>query len=209
MSIEGNRSKAGVFFEGEVLSALKLNDLSAVAGYGTTIHSHGTPTIQGPHGTVFSDRNELDLTAIYDYPFKVYVIDGTGNEKKVYVRPGTANNHIPKIGSKYLDDVDPPNLSFSSISSSNKKMVVLKVKYSTATFFPAESEIILLDDDEALVDADNYGYLQLASIVCKNETVGDETKLVVKNVYQYIYASQVVVRSKPGTGTASWSFLSR
>lgn len=154
------------------------------------------------------DGSSIDIlpqgTSVVKYPFKV-TTKRTASGVDVYVMPGTANNRMPKIGSTYLDATEAPKLSFSSVSSSGKKIVALKITYSTATFFPDASEIVLLDDEESLADSNTNGYLQIASITC--ETVGG--KLKVNSVNQYIHASQIVVRAKPGSGTATWSFLSR
>lgn len=138
------------------------------------------------------------------YPFKVMVRKAAAGYD-VYVMPGTANNRMPKIGTAYLDATIAPKINFTSVSATGKKIVALKVTYSTATFFPDASEIVLLDDEESLTDSNTYGYLQIASITCS--TVDGNLK--VNSVNQYIHASQIVVRAKPGSGTATWSFLSR
>lgn len=52
MSIEGNRSFGGAFSPGEALTAVKMNELAAAAGYGKQWHSGGSQVAQGTFGTV-------------------------------------------------------------------------------------------------------------------------------------------------------------
>jgi hypothetical protein len=205
MSIEGNRSEGGMFSPGEILSASKLNDLAQHAGYGRQWHSSSTLVAQGPFGTVdLSGAANLVSAAIYDFPFKVSVaiIDMNG---AVFVRPGSANNFMPKISGNYLDAIPAPYLTFSNFTASKTKIVALKVTKDGVKFFPNTSEIELLDNYGQLVNTDNIGYLALASITGENSAYGP----IIKTVNQFIYASQIVVRTKAGSETAIWSFSSR
>jgi len=205
MSIEGNRSEGGMFSPGEILSASKLNDLAQHAGYGRQWHSNNNLVAQGPFGTVdlSGAANPVSAT-IYDFPFKVTVatIDMNG---AVFVRPGSANNFMPKISGIYLDATPAPYLTFSNFTASKTKIVALKVTKDGVRFFPHTCEIVLLDNYGQLVDTDTIGYLALASITGKNSAYGP----VIKTVNQLVYASQIVMRAKPGTQTAIWSFSSR
>lgn len=205
-SIEGNRSQGGLFSAGEVLSATKLNNLAELAGYGTTKHSTSTQTIQGPFGTVFMGSVAEGAEEInFDFPFKVTVSGSQSTGFEVFVRAGTVNNFIPKIDGKYLDATPKPSLKFTSVSSTNRKLVALKVTKDGAKFFPNTVEVILRDDEESLTNTDTNGYITLASIsFSRNNGV-----LAISGVAQFIYASQVVARAKPGTDTAVWAFSSR
>jgi hypothetical protein len=204
MSIEGNRSGGGMFSPGEILSASKLNDLANHAGYGKQWHSSKSLVAQGSFGTVDLSSGEVISADIYDYPFKVSV-GSEGTNATVFIRPGSVNNFMPKIGSSYLDATPKPYLSFGSFTSTKTKIVALKVTKDGVRFFPHTCEVILLDSYEALVDADNYGYLALASITGENSPNGP----VISSVNQFVYASQIVVRTKAGSETATWSFSSR
>ena len=204
MSIEGNRNQGPFFRAGEPLSATKLNQLGELAGFGTTKHNTGSQTIQGPYGTVFMDSMGYSDN-LYDYPFKITVGKNSSGTIDVYVRPGTVNNFCPKISGKYLDENPRPKLSFSSVSASKKKLVCLKATKDTVKFFPNTVEVVLLDDEEALVDSDNIGYLHIGTVTCS--TTGGS--LGIEAVYQFTYASQVLIRVKPGTATAIWSWSSR
>lgn len=204
MSIEGDRYPSGVFNPGESLTASSMNDLAGQAARGQQFYSSGQLVAQGTFGTVNLDRAATSLPSYFDYPFKVTVSPGDEpNDWKVYVRPGTANNFVPKIGTKYLDGPDTPYLLFNSVGSTGKKVVALRVTKSGATFFPNAVEVVLLDD--TVVNTDNDGYLSLASITCV-ETAG---VLTVTSVNQFVYASQMVARVKPTGATAVWSFTSR
>jgi hypothetical protein len=202
--MEGNRSKAGMFHAGELLSATKLNALGELAGYGTTKHSSSTKAIQGLFGTVFMDSSIEENGIIYDYPFKV-TLDNIDLGTAVYVRPGSVNNFMPKISGNYLDATPKPYVHFVNFTSSKTKIVALKVTKDGVRFFPHTCEIVLLDNYDVLVDTDNYGYLALASITGENSANGP----VITGVNQLVYASQVVIRAKPGSETAIWSFSSR
>lgn len=205
MSLEGNRSPAGKFSPGEAMSASKLNKLGEVASFGRQLHSANSSMAQGPFGTVELGGGTAPTAAtVYDYPFKVSVTSGDGNEKIVRVRAGTVNNFVPKISGKYLDADPEPTFKFSSVTN-GKKIVALKVTKDGAKFFPKTVEVILVDSESEIDNTDSVGYLQLASITCTN-TAG---VLSVTSVSQFIYASQVVARAKPGTETAIWAFSSR
>lgn len=203
MSIEGDRYPSGVFNPGQALTASLMNELAGQAARGQQYYSGGQLVAQGTFGTIDMSLQQVQMQDVYDFPFKVNFTSGEGNEKKVYVRPGTVNNFIPKISGKYLDAVDRPSLSFSSVTSSGHKLVYIKATKVGVTFFPNNVEVVMLDTEPA--DTDNNGYLLIASISCS--TV--EGSLVVTAVNQYVYASQIVVRAKPGSSTAVWAWTSR
>lgn len=159
-------------------------------GTGYTMH-------QGPDG-FWLDIEQVEIPKI-TYPFKVTVSKGT-SAYEATVLPGTVNNLVPKISSVYLDADTRPKLTLSS----GKNLICLKVTYSTATFFPDTSEVVVLTSDAAMAPSDTNAYLQLASV---NVTGSGDT--LAATVNQYIFSSQVVVRAKPGTATANWAFSSR
>jgi hypothetical protein len=203
--IEGNRSQGGLFSQGEALSAAKLNNLAQLAGYGTTKHSSGVQTVQGPFGTVFMDSTTNPDEANFDFPFKVTAGGSQSAGFEVFVRAGTVNNFVPKIDGKYLDATPRPSLKFTSVSGTNRKLVALKITKDGAKFFPNTVEVILRDDEESLTNTDTNGYITIASISF-SRTNG---VLSINGIFQFIYASQVVARAKPGTATAVWAFSSR
>jgi hypothetical protein len=140
-----------------------------------------------------------DTRPSLNYPFKViHFKDGATH--KVRVLPGTANNLVPKIGGNYLDATVPPTLTVSA----GKTHICLKVTYSTATFFPEAAEIVALTSEGDMAATNTNGFLQLASVDIA--TVNGSEKVTVN---QYIFSSQMVIRAKPGSGTAVWAFNSR
>ena len=130
------------------------------------------------------------------YPFKVtYIKDGASI--KVSVRAGTVNNLVPKISSTFLDDETPPTLT---ISGNNTHRIYLKASSATPpVFFP--DTVVVESATSDLADTDSNGYLLIGSVVVSGGNV--------TAVNQYVYASQVLVRAKPGTATALWSWSSR
>lgn len=130
------------------------------------------------------------------YPFAVQAVRD-GASFKVQVRAGTVNNLVPKIGSDYLDAATPPTLTLSGNATHR-----IYLKASTASppvFFPDTVVVESATSDQA--DTDTYGYLLLATVVVDGGNI--------KSVNQFVFASQVLVRAKPGTATALWSWSSR
>ena len=137
-----------------------------------------------------------DQSAEIVHPFKVSAFKD-GSDVKVTVRAGTVNNLVPKIGSDYLDAATPPTLTLSGNATHR-----IYLKASTASppvFFPDTVVVESATSDQA--DTNTYGYLLLATVVVDGG--------VIKSVNQFVYASQVLVRAKPGTATALWSWSSR
>jgi hypothetical protein len=130
------------------------------------------------------------------YPFKVtYFQDGEVH--KVRVRAGTVNNLVPKISSVSLDDETPPSLT---ISGNHTHRIYLKAStVSSPVFFPDTVVVDTATSDQA--DTNTNGYLLIATVVIANN--------ILASVNQYVYASQVLVRVKPGSATAIYSWSSR
>lgn len=166
------------------------NPAKLLNGVGYTLH-------QGPDGFWMEIDGGTQVQLSYPFQVSVKKVDGA---YKATVKPGTANNIIPKISGTYLDDLTPPTLTLSS----GKSRICLKVTYSTATFFPDNVEIVALTSDEAMAPSDSTAYLQLASV-----NIGTVNGSEKATVTQYIFSSQIVIRAKPGSGTAVWAFNSR
>lgn len=164
-------------------------------GTGYTMH-------QGPDG-FWLDIDHADAAAVLDFPFKVKTKKATSGYD-VYVRPGTVNNFVPKISGTYLDADTPPSFNFTSVGSSGKKIVAIKVTKDGVAFFPSTVEIVLVDSESDIASTNTIGYIQVASITCT--TTGG---LKVKSINQFVYASQIVTRVKPGSSSAVWTFTSR
>ena len=132
----------------------------------------------------------------FQHPFRV-TARKDGTTIKVRVRAGTVNNLVPKIGSEFLDAATPPTLT---LSGNNTHRIYLKASSaSPPVFFPDTVVVESATSDQA--DTDSNGYLLIGSVVVDGGNV--------TAVNQYVYASQVLVRAKPGTATALWSWSSR
>ena len=146
----------------------------------------GTPSL------VLEDRGDDEFL----HPFKVttFVDNGT---IKVNVRAGTVNNLVPTISSTALDAATPPTLT---LSGDHTHRIYLKASSaSPPVFFP--DTIVVESQTSDQTDTDSNGYLLIASVVVSGG--------VVTQVNQFVYASQVLVRAKPYTATALWSWSSR
>jgi hypothetical protein len=130
------------------------------------------------------------------HPFRVTAFK-TNDEIKVFIRAGTVNNLVPKIGADFLDAETPPNLT---ISGDHTHRIYLKASSaSPPVFFPDTIVVESATTDQS--DTNSNGYLKIASVVVSDGNV--------TAVNQFVYASQVLVRAKPGTATALWSWSSR
>ena len=146
----------------------------------------------GSPSFVLEDRGDEEFL----HPFKVttYV---DGESIKVNIRAGTVNNLVPTISSTYLDAATAPTLT---LSGDNTHRIYLKASSaSPPVFFPDTIVVQSATADQA--DTDTNGYLQIASVVISGGNV--------TSINQFVYASQVLVRAKPGTATALWSWSSR
>ena len=130
------------------------------------------------------------------HPFKITVFRD-GSSIKVRVRAGTVNNLVPTISSTALDAATPPTLT---LSGDNTHRIYLKASTaSPPVFFP--DTIIVESQTSDQNDSNSNGYLKIGSVVVSGGKVTE--------VNQFVYASQVLVRAKPGTATALWSWSSR
>jgi hypothetical protein len=143
---------------------------------------------------VLADQGDPEI--VIKYPFQVTVFkDGT--TFKYRVRAGSVNNIVPKIGDVYLDALEPPE---GVLDGEATHRIYLKSTTSDPpVFFPNEVEVLSSTAD--IADTDTNGYLLLATVVVASGKAGP--------VNQYVYASQVLVRAKPGTATALYSWSSR
>lgn len=130
------------------------------------------------------------------HPFRITVRteDGTTFAK---VRAGTVNNIVPTISSTRLDAVTPPELTLTGDATHR---IYLKASIGASpVFFPDTMIVTSATSDQT--DSNNDGYLLVGTVVISGGAV--------VGVNQYVYASQVVVRAKPGSGTAIYLWTSR
>ena len=148
----------------------------------------------GSPSFVLADQPDPEVTLVH--PFKVTAFYD-GNDVKARIRAGTVNNLVPTIGGDPLDDDPAPTLTLTDDETNR-----IYLKASTASppvFFP--DTIIAESQTTDQTDTDSNGYLLLATVVV--------TGGKIISVNQFVYASQVLVRAKPGTATALWSWSSR
>jgi hypothetical protein len=96
-----------------------------------------------------------------------------------------------------LNDGPPPELTLTN--GSINKIYIKASKGASPVFFPDTVEVITSTTNQT--DDDDDGYLLIGDVTVI------ENKVESKN--QYVYASQVVVRAKPGDATALWLWSSR
>jgi hypothetical protein len=134
----------------------------------------------------------------FDHPFRVTVFKD-GDAVKFSVRAGTVNNIVPKIGSTFLDAIPAPAGTLDTAADATHAIYLEASNTSPPAFFP--DTVGVISSTGYIEDTDEDGYLLLATVGVTGGRIGP--------VNQYVYASQVLVRAKPGTSTALWSWSSR
>jgi len=164
------------------------SNYSASPASGVFVRNQG-----GPSPLVEADDAPKDELV---HPFKV-TARKDGSNVKVKVRAGTVNNLVPTISSTALDAATPPELTLTG--DAVHRIYLRASSASPPVFFP--DTIIVQSNTSDQTDGNTYGYLKIATVTVD----GGE----IVSVNQYVYASQVLVRAKPGTATALWSWSSR
>lgn len=204
MGIEGfGNNKTGNFSPGDPITAKNLNLVSAGADRGNIVHGDAS-TIQGPFGTVFMGQpNNTVVENVYNFPFRISVGKDTVGLFAT-VRPGTVNNFIPKTDfGVYLDNVEVPKIRLNDTGIYD---IVIKATKDTTKFFPTTVIVQALKRD-TYADTDTFGYLVLGSVTIQPASGAVEKRITY--VGNNVFASQVVVRVKPGSAAAIWSWSSR
>lgn len=142
---------------------------------------------------VIADQGDPEVSP---HPFKVTVFKD-GSDFKYRVRAGSVNNIVPKIGSTFLDALEPPAGTLDG--EATHRIYLKSTTDDPPAFFPTTVEAISSTAD--IADTDTNGYLLLATVVVASGKFGP--------VNQYVFSSQVLVRAKPGTSTALYSWSSR
>jgi hypothetical protein len=147
----------------------------------------------GSPSFVAEDRPDPEII----HPFKVTVYK-SGENFVAKVRAGTVNNLVPKIGTDYLDASPQPSLTFTG---TGYKDIVLEASVGDPPIFFPDTVTVQVKARGTYPDTDENGYLALASV---NIVDG-----AIASFAQYVYASQVLMRVKPGSATALWNWNSR
>ena len=150
---------------------------------------------QGSHSPMI----EADVQApdTIKHPFQITAYKTSAGAITARVRAGTANNLVPTISGTALDAATPPELTLTD--NATNRIYLKAEKGASPVFFPDILSVITSTSVQS--DTNTEGYLLLGSVV----TSGGK----VTAVNQYVYASQVVVRAKPGSATALWNWSSR
>lgn len=150
----------------------------------------------GSPSFVLEDLGDAPILHPFRLTARTEVVGGVGTSY-VKVRAGTVNNKVPTIGGTRLDSSTPPEIT---LTGTETHRIYIKVEIGASpVFFPDTVTIINTTTDQT--DADEDGYLLIGTIVTEDG--------VVTAINQFVYASQVVVRAKPGTGTAIYLWTSR
>ena len=138
------------------------------------------------------------------HPFRVTAKLEIGDNIIIKIRAGTVNNLVPYIGDEQLDSPLVENLAVGSAGTWD---VFIRAESASPPIFTPDTLDCIVNkrEDGDLTDTNTYGYLRIATVV----VTGTAGNLRISSVNQYVYASQVLVRAKPGTATALWFWSSR
>ena len=150
---------------------------------------------QGSH----SPMVEADVQApdTIKHPFQITAYKTSAGAIKARVRAGTANNLVPTLDGSDMDIVPPPELTLTD--NATNRIYLFAQKGASPVFFPDTLSVV--SATTVYSDTNDEGYLLLGSVTTSNGKV--------TAVNQYVYASQVLVRAKPGDDTALWLWSSR
>lgn len=124
-------------------------------------------------------------------PFEVTLtkVDGAW---KAGIYPGMVNQVVPKVGSKYLDELPAPLLD---VSGSGR--ILLKATHEPKKWFPRNVEVVFNSGQTVPEDTETNGYLQLGSISMVN---GNPV------FSQLTTGNKLLNRFKMGAAGAYWSW---
>jgi hypothetical protein len=124
-------------------------------------------------------------------PFEVTLMKEDSGWKAV-VYPGLVNQIVPKIGSKYLDELPVPTLSIAGAGR-----IYLKATHEAKKFFPRNIEVVYNASQTVPEDTETAGYYQIASIAPIGQSFA---------VTQLSTGNKLVNRFKMGASGAYWSW---
>lgn len=144
------------------------------------------------YGNVFQGvRGDIFYTATPMKPFEVTLMKEDSGWKAV-VYPGLVNQIVPKIGSKYLDELPVPTLSIAGAGR-----IYLKATHEAKKFFPRNIEVVYNASQTVPEDTETAGYYQIASIAPIGQSFA---------VTQLSTGNKLVNRFKMGASGAYWSW---
>lgn len=144
------------------------------------------------YGSVFQGvRGDIYHTASPMRPFEVTLMKDESGWKAV-VYPGLVNQIVPKIGSKYLDELPAPGLTIAG-----NGRILIKATYESRKFFPRNIEVVYSAAQTVPEDTEQFGYYQIASVASINSSYA---------VTQLSTGNKLVNRFKMGASGAYWSW---
>jgi hypothetical protein len=135
--------------------------------------------------------SDIFHVAVPTKPFEVNLFRSEG-ATKASIYPGLVNQIVPKIGSKYLDELPAPELAISGPGR-----ILIKATYESRKFFPRNTEIIFNGGQNVPEDTETNGYFQIASVAVVNG---------VPQLTQLSTGNKLVNRFKMGATGAYWSW---
>ncbi len=181
-------SISGSFAAGQPISATSLNKLATAADAARTMMSNDFTFFSNTDGVSYGLPQEI-VQGVGLNP-----LDPEISGDKVTINPGTVNRYIPKIGSKYIDESPPPQLTVT-----DNGYVLVKVTYEANKFFPRTAEIVFLAVATPPADTNTESYWPLAKVI---KTVVDST--TTYSLQYFSNGNLAVNRLKAGANTATW-----
>jgi hypothetical protein len=117
------------------------------------------------------------------------VFDG---QWKVAITPGQVNGYVPKVGSKYLDELPTP-----MVAVTGQGRILIKVTAGAGNFFPNTCEVIFVGGTNTPPDTDGIGYRHIATVNMVNN---------VPSIVQLVSGNLLVNRFKMGASGAVWAW---
>ncbi len=192
-SLTGFNSSAvqGSFAKGQPILATELNKLASSASSAQTMMSNDITYFAGTNGVSYGMPQEVVQAP------SINPLDPVISGDKVTITPGTVNRYIPKIGTKYIDESPPPELTVT-----NNGYILVKVTYEAGKFFPRTAEIVFLAESTPPADTNTESYYPLAKVV--KTTSGGIDNYSLTGVGFFSNANLAVNRLKAGANTATW-----
>jgi hypothetical protein len=136
-------------------------------------------------------KSDIYHTSQSTCPFTVSMMKD-GGAWKASIYPGLVNQVVPKIGSKYIDELPAPLLDVSY-----GQRIYIKATHEESKFFPRKVEIVALAGNTPPEDTLTNGYSQIASIG------GTSTAPIVT---QLTCGNMLVNRYTMGASGAYWNW---
>lgn len=192
-SLTGFNSNAlqGAFAPGHPISASALNKLGTSADSAQTVMSNDFTFFAGNNGTGYGFNQEVYVSNALN------PLDPSINGDKVTIAPGTVNRYIPKIGTKYIDESPPPELTVT-----DNGYVLVKVTYEVNKYFPRTAEIVFLAVATPPADTNTESHYPLAKVV--KTIIEGVTYYSLTGVGFFSNGNLVVNRLKAGNNIATW-----